>query len=407
MLQAISDQGEFITPAICSEAEIGRMRGALFYCPDCRAPVILRAGEKVIPHFSHRARVSCSPDSQKGEGEYHRLGKVKLYQWLRQQKLNPALEVYLPQIKQRPDLLVHDKGKTFAIEFQCADINQAVWQKRTSGYLQLGIYPIWIIGANRFRRTGRSQMKIQHWMLLTLQQTSSKLPTSLRYFCPQTERFVIASDLHLHRSASTFAKIKFMRSSQVTLSDLCHSSNLSRQLIYQHWLPKKSYFRLQRNPSHGVSLDFRRWLYEQGRHPEQLPAIVYLPNSAQHWMRLHLWQWQTLFILKFLDPLQIGQSFTIEEVNTFLYPYRYPEQFYPLCSADVGPGEIYLQQLSLLQVVEQGTSNTWIKHRSIRYFTSLEEALIGDQMVVQHLIQYDQAGPDKLNHNIHNPPDNG
>lgn len=394
MLQARSENGKLVTPAICSVAEIERMRSTLFYCPDCQEQVILRAGQKVTPHFSHRAAASCSRDSQKGEGEYHRLGKIKLYQWFRRQKLHPVLEVYLPEIEQRPDLLLHEQGKTFAIEFQCADIEQEVWLKRTTGYLKQGIRPIWVIGANRFKRTGKQQLKLLHWMLLTLQQAGPDSPTSLYYFCPLAERFIIASDLHLQTSTTAFARLELLPATQLSFSYLFQSSNLSDKMLYHHWISLKSNFRLQRNPSQGVALDFRHWLYEQGWHPEQLPAIICLPNRAQHWMRLPLWQWQSLFILSFLDPLPKGKSFQTEDVHDFLRPYQWAEYMYPLCHLDLKPGELYLQQLACLQIVELAAPDTWVKRREIRYFATLEEALIGDRLVIEHLFWHT---PDKLN----------
>src|SRR5699024_4341246 len=154
--------------------------------------VIIRAGPQTIPHFFHYQKSEC-PSVEGGEGAYHEKGKLLLYHWLKKQHTNVFLEKHLPQInqqpdlllltknkkntikyqntyvflekhlpqiKQRPDLLLLTKNKKIAIEYQCVRIPIKLLLKRNKGYQQLGIKPIWILGANQMKRMGQNSLKL-------------------------------------------------------------------------------------------------------------------------------------------------------------------------------------------------------------------------------------------------------
>ncbi|MGN1279656.1 MAG: competence protein CoiA family protein, partial [Limosilactobacillus sp.] len=57
------------------------------------------------------------------------------------------LEVYLPQINQRPDLLLTDGKRKVAIEFQCSPLSLRRLRERNAGYQRCGIYFHWLLGA--------------------------------------------------------------------------------------------------------------------------------------------------------------------------------------------------------------------------------------------------------------------
>lgn len=56
-----------------------------------------------------------------------------------------ALEYYLPDLKQTPDLLVNDK---IAIEIQCSTLSLERLIERTENYRKHGFYVIWLMGKN-------------------------------------------------------------------------------------------------------------------------------------------------------------------------------------------------------------------------------------------------------------------
>src|SRR5699024_8199633 len=139
-----------VTLALIGTKAIERLRKSTFYCPVCQTEVIVRAGPKVIPHFAHRSVVKCMASG--GEGAYHEQGKLILYNWLRKQGFHVKLEHYLPDIKQRPDLFLQIGKKNIAIEFQCVPLSTKEIMKRNAGYHRLQITPIWILGANLYKR---------------------------------------------------------------------------------------------------------------------------------------------------------------------------------------------------------------------------------------------------------------
>nr|WP_275583911.1 competence protein CoiA family protein [Scopulibacillus daqui] len=124
-----------------------------FYCPACDKPVFLKLGNKKKWHFSHHHLAHC-PYDQEPESANHLLGKKHLYHWLLQHCLQPQLERYLPELKQRPDIFLPLNPLPVAIEFQCAAMPASLLNERTLGYFKHHIKPIWILGENRLRQKG-------------------------------------------------------------------------------------------------------------------------------------------------------------------------------------------------------------------------------------------------------------
>src|SRR5690625_4316052 len=118
MLQAKTKDGISVTPAMLTKAEINRLKQdrISFYCSACNQEVIIKAGTNIIARYVDRSIVKCH--SREGsEGVYHEKGKLLLYQCLKRQGLSIHLEVYLPEIKQRLDLILTIHNKKIAIEY--------------------------------------------------------------------------------------------------------------------------------------------------------------------------------------------------------------------------------------------------------------------------------------------------
>lgn len=116
-----------------------------YWCPACQSRVQLRRGKLKVAHFAHLPGADCNVSE--GETAEHLTGKQQLWHWLRLCGYQPQLEVYLPAIKQRPDLLFRDQQqRLIAVEFQCSPLSIERLQERNQGYLQLGIYPWWLLG---------------------------------------------------------------------------------------------------------------------------------------------------------------------------------------------------------------------------------------------------------------------
>ncbi len=137
-----------------------------FYCPECREEVKLKLGEHRVYHFAHKQLTACSLAS--GETVYHQAGKEAIMNWLKRLGHKPALEKYMPKVHQRPDVTVSIGNETYAIEFQCANISQKELRRRTAGIREAGLFPIWVIGANRLKRKSAQLFSFSsiHWGIL-------------------------------------------------------------------------------------------------------------------------------------------------------------------------------------------------------------------------------------------------
>lgn len=128
--------------------------GEHYFCPACQHPVQVRRGKVKITHFAHLPGANCAVSE--GETSEHLIGKQQLYEWLLASCEEPQLEVYLPEINQRPDLLLKKVG--VAVEFQCSPLTIQRLQERNAGYRRLGIRPIWILGQPYHHRLSRPKI---------------------------------------------------------------------------------------------------------------------------------------------------------------------------------------------------------------------------------------------------------
>lgn len=384
MLRAKTQAGEFVTLALLPKQQIEKVRKSNeFFCPECQGAVIVRAGPKVIPHFAHRTKTVCS--QRGGEGAYHQKGKLLLLDWLRSQNLEVELEVYLPEIKQRPDLFVRIGTKIIAVEFQCTTISVSEIRKRNRGYKRMNITPIWIVGSNQFKRISTNHLHINTFTLQFVQQFSSTLPTTLLYFCPLKDMFSIVNDLYMTSINRAIAKIIFKKRQTLPFPQLFSHQRFSQEQLYQLWKKEKRKFRLKRSHAYGSELKWRYWLYEKGLHPELLPSVIYLPVAFQHKMRVPLWNWQSRFMIDFFHPLAIGNKFTLASVQRFLQVFRYDQDVFPLVGKE-DPIANYLALLCNLQIIHRTNETTYIKKKSLQFYARIDHAVHGDDELLNFIM---------------------
>lgn len=120
-------------------------RKMTYICPVCKEKVILKRGKINVPHYAHRQDSQCRSNLE-GESLEHMKGKYDLYEWLLRLGLMAELEVYLPAINQRADILFQWKSQYYAIEYQCSAIPPKEVINRTLGYQSIDIKPIWVAG---------------------------------------------------------------------------------------------------------------------------------------------------------------------------------------------------------------------------------------------------------------------
>src|SRR5699024_12093061 len=97
-------------------------------------------------------------------------GKLQIYQWIQSQYKHIYLEAFLPKIKQHPDILLKIAHRTIAVEMQCSVIDPKIIQERNQVYQNMGITPIWLLGANVFKRIGKQKIKVNSFMMENLKK---------------------------------------------------------------------------------------------------------------------------------------------------------------------------------------------------------------------------------------------
>ena len=158
MLTAYNEQLEQVFAQHASKQE-------QYFCPICKAAVILKQGTTKNAHFAHQSNLH-SARQMKGESEQHHRCKSHLYLQLKESHADVKLEPYLKAINQIPDLIV---GR-WALEIQLSMISCKRMRQRTVGLTQLGYYVLWLTALPKIKQ-GR--------FILTQLHQQAILPLSL------------------------------------------------------------------------------------------------------------------------------------------------------------------------------------------------------------------------------------
>ena len=96
----------------------------ILLCPVCGKPYEYCHGKVKTPYFRHMDKAECEDRYSESETEEHLNGKRDLFEWIKKQKgiTNAVLEGWIPETKQRPDIMFEYEGKTCVIEYQCSPI---------------------------------------------------------------------------------------------------------------------------------------------------------------------------------------------------------------------------------------------------------------------------------------------
>lgn len=97
----------------------------ILLCPICNKPYEYCHGKIKTPYFRHMEKMSCDYQYNEPETEEHLKGKRDLFEWIKKQPnvKNAVLEGWIPETKQRPDIMFEYKNKKYVIEYQCSPIS--------------------------------------------------------------------------------------------------------------------------------------------------------------------------------------------------------------------------------------------------------------------------------------------
>lgn len=386
MLQAEMQDGTRITPATMSKGNINvlKQNKDSYYCPSCKEKVILKIGEKVIAHFAHMANADCV--ASRGEGEYHKQGKLLLYEWLLKQNLNVELEKYLPDLDQQPDILLDLNGRKIAIEYQCSRVSSEEIISRTNGYKENDIQVIWILGMKLLKRIGAQLFKFDVFSKTMLHQFTPQYPLSIFYFCPESSNLIKIQNLSFLNNKYAVGKLKFHSLNRINIIELFKANFLTQQELKNTWHREKKNFRVRRRGGlYGEELQWHQWLYLKKLYIEQLPSLIHLPITTNYRMNVASWNWQSRLLYEVIDPLRNGQSFSLERARYVMANYRYKADFFPMIHSIKDPIEEYLLLLTHLGYLEQPSETYFKKVKEVPEQSPLSQSLRSDEEIIEEI----------------------
>ena len=124
-------------------------RKGILRCPQCGEQYTYNHGKVRIPYFKH-LNSDCVMYGEP-ETEEHIQGKIDLFEWIQKQDgvTDVRLEGWLPETKQRPDIMFKYNGEQYVLEYQCSPISSE-YIERHNLYQAAGIHDIWICGTENY-----------------------------------------------------------------------------------------------------------------------------------------------------------------------------------------------------------------------------------------------------------------
>lgn len=114
-------------------------------CPECKSPMMLKAGTIKIAHFAHKANSNC--EYGQGETRQHLEGKRMIAAWLRKTMPKSKVELEYPIANRRADIAqIFPNGWIMVHEIQLASITVEKLWERTRDYMEAGCDSFWYFG---------------------------------------------------------------------------------------------------------------------------------------------------------------------------------------------------------------------------------------------------------------------
>lgn len=138
----------------------------ILLCPACEKPYEYCHGHVKDPYFRHMDKEECEDKFSESETEEHLTGKRDLYEWIKEQDgvENVILEAWIPETKQRPDIMFNFNGKKYVIEYQCSPI-ASEYLERHELYKTAGIHDLWICGTEKYLKENMKEKFIEQYSI--------------------------------------------------------------------------------------------------------------------------------------------------------------------------------------------------------------------------------------------------
>ncbi|MGB6178262.1 competence protein CoiA [Carnobacterium sp.] len=382
MLIALNDKEELIH---ASKVEEKIQKKASFYCPDCKNSVFLKNGKLKIAHFSHFNQTNCLAFSE-GETKEHLQGKQLLLDWFVKQGFVCQLEAHLPDLNQRPDILVWiNQTKAIAVEFQCSPLPVKRMQERTEGYKTKGYEVFWIVGS-QFKLTDR----VTAFQRLFI-YSNAYIRRSLFFLDVPNKKFFVYSNIDYQNLTQEIEydrvtiKLNQLMLSNVSsvVKELANKNRIRKNRIVpqpKELIKSHDYLnqgRMYRNPE---MVSFQKYIYQRGDSLISLPIEVYFKVQGQLLIRTlpHFWKY---ILLKWLTNKYIGSIINLKELDNQLNKMLVDKTviFYtmPLLTIEEQkkPFYEYVKLLVTVDILMETKTNQWMLKRKPYYYKNEQEKI--------------------------------
>lgn len=284
-----------------------------FFCPMCGEKVILKLGERKIFHFAHKSKKACSGEYE-NETQYHMEGKLKLFHWLKRQKVEAVLEYYDKEIRQRPDIVFYANGQKYALEYQCSPLSEEIFRKRTESYLQNNYIPLWILGEDRLQLKQGSAVSLSNFHYLFLRETTDH-QIYLPFFTPEDDRFDLFSSIYPYTAKYAHIQKLEISSQQANLSSIIQPK-INDYVNGFEWRRRMDHYQWNWSLHSGKEqMPFFQELYMHQLNPFLLPVEIGLPVPHGLLFQTVPFVWQTYVYLDLLFEKPAGKIISPEEIN--------------------------------------------------------------------------------------------
>lgn len=314
--------------------------GTPVVCPGCEDPVFLKRGPKILPHFAHYAGADCRQFSE-GETTRHLLGKQRLYAWLTNQDISVEMEAWLPELQQRPDLLVTYDNRRIALEYQCSPIPFYRLKERTEGYTQNGYEVYWICGIDYVPATYTEKIAAFRQRNDTVICFDSEQNTMHMYY---NLHFNTRNHLQKKHFSVPLTALDFQSFETFFTKPQPKRSHKKATMTYQHQLLLLK----RKDPLHR---DFLLRLYLAGHTIDSLPACIFTTpyKTLDFCQPSYMWRYNLL--------TEFGETFTHQDLIEFSHTLPKYDTLFPHPPLDSLLD--YIDELERMKLIRRLDEKSW------------------------------------------------
>lgn len=355
MLIAMNHQEELLV------ADVKLSKAEKYRCPACKRPVHLKAGAVIRPHFAHFSNEACEVFAE-GETEEHIEGKLQLASWLQNLGFKVEIEAYLPELRQRPDLLVTINNQKIALEFQCSSITIEKVVERTQGYLDAGYEVVWLLGEHF--KYGRQLTAFQK---ACLTQIENQLV--LFHYSVTKQRLEYRYNFHLQQNQKLKHSRRILRYGNKLVFRL--ENKIPRNTRINYELEHQKLLRQFQYPSEKTRT-LLALLYQNKENIISMPRELYAITPSEWLLQNHPQAWKFQFVL-WLEKRPLQTVITKRKLTHWLQAVAYYDIPQINNQQKLRPFYEFLEVLGQAGILNQIRTEKWALIQYPKRYKNLEE----------------------------------